>query len=567
MLFFRQSKPLMIFSMFANMLMLAVPLHMLQVYDRVLSSGSKETLLYITLIAAVALVLFGICEATRSRLAQRQAASFTVDNAEALFGLVANNGYQSGNMSNELIRHFNTARSFLASKSHISLYDLPFAPFFLVLLFLVHWQIGLLTLFGAAFLVIVAVLNKQFGQEAEARSNDANSQTINFATTVVTRAEEIRAMGLAPNLMERWKKLVGNGLQTQEEASRRSAGFHGISRTTRQLLQVVIMAWGAWLVLNNDMSGGLIFAASMISSRALQPIEQIIGGWDSLNRARQAFESLDEHLEAQKEADAPIQQPAPIGHLNLSDVSYASETSSILESVSFSVKPGDLVSIVGPSGAGKSTLVRLITGAIRPTGGKIELDGCDLRNWPSEQLGRYVGYVAQDVMLFPGSIAENIARMALAPIEQQVIGAAKMAGVHDLINAMPDGYQTLVHSGEFRLSGGQLQRIALARALYSSPRLLVLDEPNAHLDPAGEANLFEVLKRLKSNGVTIILVTQRGALQNLATRTVRIQNGRNASEAGSGTPAFRPAAAGGQAGAQAMRMAPETAPPRIPVEA
>jgi len=520
----RSFVPIVVFSVFANVLMLVAPLHMMQVYDRVLSSGSQQTLFYITLIAAVALVLFGVCEAIRTRLAQRMSTQYVIDRADPLFASATASGV-STNTSHDMLRNHNTVRQFIASRAFISLFDLPFAPVFLLLLFLLHFQIGLITLIGASALIIIALINKKSVAKDQEQASVTNSNAVNFASAVISRGEDIKAMGLLPQLMERWGTMTGASLNAQDASTSTSAIFLGISRSTRHILQVLIMAWGAFLVLNGDLSGGMIFAASMISGRALQPIEQFIGGWENLNRAKTSHEAIENFVQTSSDVLTPVTQPAPNGHLRLNDVSLEINGAKILDKISLNLPAGEFLGVVGPSGAGKSTLIRLIAGAVQPTSGEITLDNCEQKNWPVSQWGQYVGYVAQDVLLFPATIAENIARMAVHPQDNRVISAAKAAGVHDLINSLQDGYMTNIGEGGFRLSGGQLQRISLARALYSSPRLLVLDEPNAHLDQAGEAALLNTINILRRNKVTIIAVTQHGKLLDNADRIITLKNG------------------------------------------
>lgn len=518
------SASLMIFSVLANILMLALPLHMMQVYDRVLVSGSMSTLLYITLIAAFALALFGMCEAIRSRLAQRLSAAYVVARAEGLFSASCRSSVSKA-QANQMLRHFNTVKMFLASKAYTSLYDLPFTPVFLLLLLFVHYQIGLITMAGAALLAGVSVLNRKLNDKDQQEASTTNSDATNFASGIVARGEDIRAMGLMPALIERWGHMTGASLNAHERANARNAFFHGVSRSTRQILQISIMAWGAFLVLQGDMSGGLIFAASLISGRALQPIEQLIGGWENLNRARAASADLEDFLAEADQRTEAVTQPAPAGRLELDGVCFDIGEVRILDNISIRLRPGEFLGVVGPSGAGKSTLARIIAGAMAPSTGSVALDGCGQVNWPETQWGDCVGYVGQDLHLFPGSIAENIARMSADPDETRVVEAAKAAGVHDLINRLPDGYMTRIGDGALRLSGGQTQRIALARAIYTCPKLLVLDEPNAHLDAAGEEQLFAALKQLKDDGVTIISISQRGRLNELADRLVLLKEG------------------------------------------
>ena len=280
------------------------------------------------------------------------------------------------------------------------------------------------------------------------------------------------------------------------------------------------------------MSGGLIFAASIISGKVLQPIEQVIGNWDGISRARQDYLDLQTFADEQPLKADPMTQPTPNGLLQARNISYAITYDQgehvLLSDLSLTVGPGEVCAIVGHSGAGKSTLARILAGALVPTEGVLVLDGCAHANWPADQWGHYVGYVAQDIMLFPATLAENIARMAVAPDDQKVLRAAQAAGVHQLINSFPDGYQTKLGAGGVRLSGGQKQRIALARALYTDPKVLVLDEPNAHLDAAGEAALISVLNRLRDKGTAIVLISQRPALVQMADKVMTLDQGKSA---------------------------------------
>ncbi|MEM7069819.1 MAG: type I secretion system permease/ATPase [Pseudomonadota bacterium] len=525
----RGYKPLLIFSIFANLLMLAAPLHMLQVYDRVLASGSRETLLYITIIAAICLGLYGITEAIRTILAQRLSAQYAMKQADPLF-----NGMTDGTVpiekSNEIIRNFNTVQSFIGSRSMIGLFDLPFSPVFLLLLYLLHFQLGIITTIGLAILVGIAWINKTTTAEDQDKASHTNGEAIGFASAIANRSEDIRAMGLLQPLVQRWGAVMGESLNAKDSASAKSAYFFGLSKAARQILQIIIMAWGAWLVLGGDMSGGMIFAASMISQRALQPVEQVIGGWDQINRAKSAHKSVEEALGEVGKSEAAVEQPEPVGNLKISQLSLRFEGKErdieVLENVSFSAEPGQLVAIVGPSGAGKSSIARIVAGAMDATSGEVTLDGCLQKNWSRKQWGEYVGYVGQEINLFPGTIAENIARMATAPDEKRVVEAATKAGAHALINSFPDGYMTRLGGSGVRLSGGQTQRIALARALYTEPKLLILDEPNAHLDQEGENILMQSLQNAKEKGVTILVVAQRQQILRIADKVLLIKDGK-----------------------------------------
>lgn len=516
---------LAVFSALANLLVLAPSIHSLQIYDRVLSSRSVETLVYITLITAAALVAFGYCEALRERLANRMSARFTVEHTEELFTAINRIGEQRAKCQ-EMLRNFSTVRLFIASKAFTSLFDLPFSPVYLLILFLINFKVGLLITCGAIFLAAVAYLNKKTTAESQRLASNTSNKALEFANAVSMRSEDIKAMGLLPQLVDRWGSMMAESLQAQESANQGNAFFSGLSRAVRQILQISIMGWGAYLVLAGDMSGGLIFAVSMISGKALQPIEQLIGGWENINRAKLAADALAEFLNDAAQMPEQLDQPVPTGLVTIEKVSFTVGKSEILSGINFTIQPGEFLGIVGPSGAGKSTLGRIIAGASNPTEGNVILDGCSRKNWSDEQWGQYVGYVAQETSLFPATVAENISRMAVDPDESRIVDAARAAGVHDLINAMPNSYATMIGDGKFRLSGGQTQRIAMARALYSSPKLLVLDEPNAHLDSAGDATLALIISSLKSSGVTVVAITHRNDILKSADRVLLLKDGK-----------------------------------------
>ena len=518
-----------IFSIATNLLMIVPPLHMLQVYDRVLSSNSLETLIYISLIAIAAMVLFGAAEAVRGVLAQRAAARYTVAVSDPLFSRLSHNN-EGAHESAQILRDFNMVRGFISSRTLIGLFDLPFAPFFLLLMFMLHWSLGLLTLVGLGALVAVAWFNKKLTSANAKATKQADMQALSFAQAVFMRSEDIRAMGLLPAVMERWGARMGTALKTGDEAAGQASAFYGVSKAVRKMLQIVIMAWGAYLVISGEISGGVIFAASMISGRALAPFEQVIGGWDRIAQARNAHSNLEAFLKTDEGWVEPMRLPDPVGHIAVQDLTYSpsqvANAKPILDTVSFDLEAGKILAIIGPSGAGKSTVAKALVGAIVPSAGQIRLDGAERSQWPEDQWGETVGYVSQEITLFPGTLAENIARLELAPDQQRVVAASLAAGVHEMITSLPQGYGTEIGPGKVMLSGGQKQRIALARALYSDPKVLVLDEPNAHLDAQGEGSLIDAMKRAKAAGRTIVIVTQRRSILQVADYVMTIKDGK-----------------------------------------
>ncbi len=517
-----------IFSIAVNVLMIVPPLHMLQVYDRVLASNSLETLIYITAIAVVGMVLYGVAEAVRGVLAQRAAARYTVAVSDTLFArLAAGTGQHD---STKYLRDFNNVRSFIASRTMVGLFDLPFAPFFVLLMFMLHWSLGVLTVIGMGALVAVAWINKAMTAKQSELSKTMDASALTFAQSVFSRSEDIRAMGLLPSIMERWGASMAQSLKAGDSSAGQASVFYGLSKAVRKILQIAIMAWGAYLVILGEISGGVIFAASMLSGRALAPFEQVIGGWDRIAQARRANDDLDALLATHNPDDNRIRLPEPRGQISVEGLTWnphADGTGApVLDGVTFDIPAGKVLAVIGPSGAGKSSVAKALVGALAIDSGQIKLDGAERSQWPEDQWGEAVGYVSQEIALFPASIAENIARLETRPDERRVVAAAQAAGVHELVTSMPDGYGTQIGPGKVMLSGGQKQRIALARALYTDPRVLVLDEPNAHLDGAGEESLMQAIKRAKASGRTIIIITQRRSVLQVADFIMTIINGK-----------------------------------------
>ncbi len=514
------------FSVVVNLLMLATPLHMLQIYDRVLSSGSVATLLYLTLIVLFVLCMGGFADFSRQLIAQKLAARYTAETSDHLLKVLASPsaGKQSGSKA---LREFALVRSFMTSRTFIGLFDLPFTPFFLLFMFLLNVWLGLIVLLGLCLMVGLGFLNKKATAPDRAKSRKAESDAMGYASASLARSEDIRAMGMLPAFQHRWGLKLLQSLNSLDNAGWHSSAFSSGSKLLRKALQVIVISTGAFLVLSGDMSAGMIFAASMITSRALSPVDRVIGGWDSIVRARSAYTSVSAIVDGSAIADERLNLPEPRGHLIADRIGFKPrpDRRAIIDDVSFDVKPGELAVVTGKSGAGKSTLARILCGAIAPTAGIVRLDGTEQLHWKDEQWGRAIGYLAQEYELIPATVAENIARLSYGFDEEKLLSASRKAGVHELVSSFPNGYNTRLGEGSFRLSGGEKQRIALARALYGSPKLLILDEPDANLDREGMKRLVRAIDRAKSSGTAILAVTHRSRLIARADQVITVENG------------------------------------------
>lgn len=519
------------FSLAASLLLLATPLYLLQVYDRVLAASSQDTLLFLSLIVVAALVVLGIVDEVRARYANRL--SLRLERALAGVAFRASltaPGAAAGDPGP--LRDLAIVRGFLTSRIGFALFDLPFTPLFLLILFLIHPALFWLALAGMVVLVAIALLNRRAtaapGKEAAEASQAAGALAQGFARN----QESVKALGMLDAASQSWGRRFAEAALSAERVADINSRYGGIARTLRQILQTAILGVGAWLVLRQDMTGGMIFASSIISGRALAPIDQIINGWRQIVDANAAWKRLRAATEQQvgrEQADSTA-LPAPAGNVAAENLVYFSPGTEaagqpLIKRLNFSIKAGETIAVIGPSRAGKSTLMRLIVGAIQPRSGVIRLDGADIAGRRDDEIGRHIGYMAQDVELFAGSVAENIARFDASASDEEIVAAAKRAGAHDVIQALPRGYDTPVGPTGVRLSGGERQRIALARAFYADPRLIVLDEPNANLDAEGEAALEKAVADARTRGATVILVTHRPSIAAKCDRVMLLRDG------------------------------------------
>jgi ATP-binding cassette subfamily C protein/ATP-binding cassette subfamily C exporter for protease/lipase/ATP-binding cassette subfamily C protein EexD len=518
---------LALFSCVLNLLMLAPSLYALQVYNRVLSTGHTETLLTLTGLVGFTLLLQALLETARSSMAAR-VGGWVEERIGPLFltsGVKAQ--LRGESYGPQLMRDVAKLRGFISSPALTTFFDLPWAPVYLLVIWLLHPALGMLALAAAGVLVAIAVVNELLTRKPTYVAGLKQIAALQQAEAVIRNAEAVRAMGMLGALGGRWRQTSGEALSASTTVAERSAVLLGGVKFLRIFVSSAILGLGAWLVIRGDAAMGVMIAASTLFGRALAPVEQSVSAWKQFASVRLAYGRLRTCAEAEREEQPRTRLPAPAGRVHVLGTHYLPRPGAppILRDVSFAVEPGEAVAVIGPSASGKSTLCRLLIGLHPPTFGKVKLDGSDLHHWDPEQLGRHVGYLPQDVELFAGTVRENIARM-LACDDEAVIEAARLARAHEMIKLLPEGYDTQIGDGGARLSGGQRQRIGLARAVFGDPSLVVLDEPNANLDQAGESALAAAVKDLKERGVALVIVGHRPSTLAEADKVLILREGR-----------------------------------------
>lgn len=515
-----------IFSFFINILMLTVPIYMLQLFDRVLASRSFQTLFYLTLIAIIALMAFALLDMARSRILVRVTHWLDLYLSPAALAHSADEILQGRHYGAQSLRDISTIRQFLGGPSIFALFDSPWVPIYLLVIFLLHPLLGVLATLGAILLFVLALLNELMTHQPLAEANTMAVITQLQTDATIRNAEVIQSMGMMPNIVKKWFQQNGRALELQTIASNRASIILSTSKFLRLTLQLLMLGTGAYLVVQNEITPGVMIAGSILLSRALAPVEQAIGAWKQMLLAQQSHMRLQNHFKMTVNRSAGIALPTPKGHIELKNVYYVPPGSQkpTINNVSLSVESGEFIALIGPSAAGKSTLARLITGAWAPNAGSVRLDGASVYTWDRDHFGKHVGYLPQDVELFIGTVKENIARMAEAE-DTAVIEAATLAGIHEMILKLPKGYDTPIGAGAYNLSGGQRQRVALARALYKKPRILILDEPNSNLDTEGELALLHALEAMHQEGSTIIIIAHRPTILKVADRIVVLNVG------------------------------------------
>ncbi len=516
-----------IFSAIINLMLLVPSLYMLQVYDRVLASRNETTLLMLTLMVVGAYLFMSALEFVRSFVLIRVGTQLDMQlNRRIYTAAFEQNLKKSGGNAGQALQDLTTLRQFLTGNTLFAFFDAPWFPIYLAVIFLFSPALGVFALCGTLVLIALAFVNEKVSKKPMAEANNLAVSAGNLATNNLRNAEVIDAMGMLPSMMARWFKLHGRFLQLQGEASEKAGIVSAGTKFFRVSLQSLILGFGALLVLEGKISGGMMIVSSILMGRTLQPVEQLIGAWRTWSTTRSAYDRLRDLLAVNPPRRHGMPLPKPLGQVQVEGVTAGppGATLAVIKNLNFALAPGDVLGVIGPSGSGKSSLARLLVGVWPCALGTVRLDGANVYLWNKDELGPHMGYLPQDIELFAGTVGENIARFGTVDAEQVVL-AAKRAGVHDIILQFAQGYDTLLGDGGEGLSGGQKQRIALARAMYGDPSLLVLDEPNSNLDEVGEQALVAAIVDFKQRRKTVVLITHRSSAIGVTNKLLLLQDG------------------------------------------
>lgn len=514
-----------LFSAVTNLLVLAFPIYMLQVYDRVLTTAHTDTLLMLTLIVGAALLVMAIIDGLRNAMTLR-IGGWLVDQLGPVFLASGVRARLSGRSTvTNPIGDLTEIRNFISTQGLTFFCDSPWVPVFVAIIWLIHPYLGMLAAGTAALLFLISIINNAATRPLLTMAGDLNAVAMRDADATARNAEAVSAMGMLPALVDRWQHNHLWVLEHLRRAGERSGILVSLTKFLRLFAQVGVLGLGALLVIRGELTAGAMIACSILLGRALAPVEMAMSAWKNFTQARLAYGRLKAQIEAFPTPPKRTLMPEPTGRLSVKGLSFEVNGQPILRNVSFDVEPGDAVAVIGPSAAGKSTLCRFLVGLSTPTDGEVRLDDSVIQHWDPADLGPHIGYLPQSVELFAGTARENIGRMAFGE-DRAIIAAARLAHAHDMIQHLPDGYETMIGDGSVGLSGGQRQRIGLARAVFGDPKLIVLDEPNANLDQAGESALAATIAELKLRGAAIVMVGHRPSTLSEATKILLLQDGR-----------------------------------------
>jgi ATP-binding cassette subfamily C protein/ATP-binding cassette subfamily C exporter for protease/lipase/ATP-binding cassette subfamily C protein EexD len=514
-----------LFSIVTNLLMLAFPIYMLQVYDRVLTTSHADTLLMLTVIVGGALLIMACIDGLRTAMTLR-IGGWLVDRLGPVYLASGVRARLMGRAaSSSLLTDLTEVRNFISTQGLTFFCDSPWVPVFVVIIWLIHPYLGALAAVTAVLLLIISIVNEAATRPLLRHAGDVNTLAMREADATVRNAEVVSSMGMLPALVERWQFSNFVVLDNLRRAGERGGVLVSFTKFLRLFAQVGVLGLGALLVIWGELTAGAMIACSILLGRALAPVEMAMGAWKNFTQARLAYGRLKSHLATFPTPSKRTRLPAPTGHVSVKRLSFESNGQQILRDVSLEIEPGDAIAVIGPSAAGKSTLCRFLVGLAAPSEGEIRLDDSVIHHWDPKDLGPHIGYLPQYVELFTGTVKENISRMG-ADDDAAMIAAAKLAHAHDMIQRLPDGYDTVIGEGSVGLSAGQRQRIGLARAVFGDPKLIVLDEPNANLDQAGESALAAAIAELKSRGAAIVMVGHRPSTLSEATKILLLRDGR-----------------------------------------
>jgi len=517
----------MVFTVATNILVLAIPIYLFQISDRVLTSRSVDTLVMLTIVVVGAVLLQAVLDAIRRFILMRTAVEIEVQLGAPVLSAAARSSLNGTSKDYHVLGDLQQMRSFITSGTLISILDAPLAPLFIAAIFLIHPHLGAIVVAACLALLIFATINQRMTSRHFSDANGFLSRATLHLDSMSRNAQIINALAMIPEAVRIWGRDTALSLRAQVRAQDRNIAIATFSKAFRMLTQVAMLGWGAYLALLGEMTGGMVIAASIIAARALTPIEGAIEGWHHFTSFRGSFRKIRGLLQSSPFNTPRLLLPQPQGRLDVERILYVPPPNKkvILNGISFSLAPGESMAIIGNSGSGKTTLGKMLVGSVLPTSGSVRLDLMDLRNWDMRQFGENIGYLPQDVQLFPGTIKANIARMRDDATDRDIHAAAVLADVHEMIASFPQGYETVVAADGAPLSGGQKQRIALARAFFGNPKLVVLDEPNSNLDSPGEQALAKALLHAKKQNITTVTITQRTALLSYVDKIMVLANG------------------------------------------
>jgi PrtD family type I secretion system ABC transporter len=519
----------LLFSLISNLMQLVVPMYSLQVLDRVISSGSLETLLMLTLVIVLALTCLTLIQMVRSSLLSKLGNWLDRKLAPVLFAhsVASSAQKRTASTGSQHLSDLSSIKGFLSGAALNAILDAPWSVIFIIVLFFIHPSLGIIAIISGAVLTAMAILNEFKTKPILDKAGEYSIRSGHYADIAARNAEAVEAMGMIGNILKIWHTTGDKALAFQSQASKRASAISGATKFFRQMVQVSVTGTGAYYVLQHQMTTGGMIAAGILVGRALSPFENAISSWKGFVMARKSLSRLTKSLETSPVRSGTMELPAPDGRISVENIYFAplGTQKPTIKGISFVVEAGEALAIIGPSASGKSTIAKLLTGVWKPASGNVRLDNADVYSWPRASFGKYVGYLPQDVELFAGSVKANISRMDMSADDADIIKAAKMANVHDLILRLPNGYETEIGIDGMSLSAGQRQRIALARAFYGDMRFIVLDEPNANLDSEGDAALAGALANAKENKITVIIISHRPAILQAVDKVMVMQDG------------------------------------------